>query len=1301
MAAPLTGVGKKKLLEWAETVSDHACRRIEDLRDGVVLLKLYSAVWPRVVDLRRRVKWRSRPVVDWEVRQNWDSLLTAAHELRLPTKALDRAGILHSNFKACYHALVVVYFLYHLARDHNFSVDFAYPIDTDLAEFLQSPSSVDTLAMGGVVDLAQVAQEKAAALEEEIRRAADSDAVSKSASGSPSPPRSSSGEEEEEEHKTANLAGVSENSATPDARSSSRADNSVDVSREDQMAPDASARSSAGSSALVSERQTERTDDEEEEGADAEYDEETTRAAAAMALQLSTASPGAPEDEGVVGAESPSEEESQPLPTQLQAAIPGASRSVQTELTGLGLDKLLIRSWKSRREMDDLRRRLQKAGKAASISKEGAGAGGQAQPEGVTSISWNSSESQERGEVLLTQMRYEIEMLSRKSEHVESVLSFERGKHAQELEELQQSHQKELHFQKEQLERQLSLAERQHHAEEARIRQELVLQLSALKSEMAFQDDSVGQGGISAATDDAIEVELVQLRKLRIVHERQLAVLQEREKSQEALVDSLKAEVATKEKQETTVERDFSRASGKSVELVMEEASAGENSEKPLGGGDGFSAREREWSRLLRLAREESSQLKLDLDEVKLERDSLLMQHSSTAGSKAASWPDSLKEFDSLRKAERLQKEVDRLRAVNRFLRECQQKAPEEVSPSLPDDEEAAEDGRDDAVTSAEKKSNENGKAPDDDWLPSDSIGGDENELDWRLSRLVKLSEDSSENSRAELPHVVWSIVAAILVMRMRLQRSRSALLELRRQSEEARSAAESELLALKAKFGALEAAHEREVDQVRVTYEKSLNAAYVERDVLRRTLGMHAEDIQMMSATRRELLGELFTLESKRSDFLGRTVLSLRERCARLGASEEYLRQQSTILRSLVSVVQQIARADSDEKAIELNQTRLALEVECNGISEKLTVLAKTLEFVEATPKPEDLSSRDEKIELFSKQLRDTEMEFASLKAKFEEKTVQLANANVRVGTLESDAQMQSEEMKRTADERDQLERALEVLQAQFESLKVEKSGEARSLLQKVEDQQYLITEMEEERACWESFDHSIPEELLITDSAHSNVTPSAAHGVVADTSPPDSELSQSGSGVCAVAYETDAAPLSPPPPSAQPQSVGGEGPPHDENREVRTPSSAVESSDFSGVNAAPPLSDVSELSVSGGAVEDGDTRREETPPSSSAPESKDDSEAQRPPLTEAPPSGGQSEMDENRPQEMSNGTELSPSSTGSPLPPAPSSTSETNGVSSSSASAEASPAVSPDLRSPPRPDDAANDEHRVIANA
>lgn len=67
----------------------------------------------------------------------------------LSLQVFDPAGIQRSAFKPCFAILVLCFFLQQLTEDRSFSCDFAYPIDQQLADFLQSRASIATLSRHG------------------------------------------------------------------------------------------------------------------------------------------------------------------------------------------------------------------------------------------------------------------------------------------------------------------------------------------------------------------------------------------------------------------------------------------------------------------------------------------------------------------------------------------------------------------------------------------------------------------------------------------------------------------------------------------------------------------------------------------------------------------------------------------------------------------------------------------------------------------------------------------------------------------------------------------------------------------------------------------------------------------------------------------------------------------------------------------------------------------------------------------------------------------------------------------------
>ena len=145
-----TVVGKPELLEWLNRISSLELHQFTELKDGVALLRALHHIFPAAVDTRK-AKIAERPKFEWEVLANWDIIRASMETLHMPGALCDKTGIQNGRFKPCYSILVMLYFLAHLAEHKDFTVDFAHPIDSKLAAFLQSPASVDALLIGGAL----------------------------------------------------------------------------------------------------------------------------------------------------------------------------------------------------------------------------------------------------------------------------------------------------------------------------------------------------------------------------------------------------------------------------------------------------------------------------------------------------------------------------------------------------------------------------------------------------------------------------------------------------------------------------------------------------------------------------------------------------------------------------------------------------------------------------------------------------------------------------------------------------------------------------------------------------------------------------------------------------------------------------------------------------------------------------------------------------------------------------------------------------------------------------------------------
>eukprot|EP01065_Artemidia_motanka_P036828 TRINITY_DN4487_c0_g1_i1.p1 TRINITY_DN4487_c0_g1~~TRINITY_DN4487_c0_g1_i1.p1 ORF type:complete len:1423 (+),score=446.40 TRINITY_DN4487_c0_g1_i1:37-4305(+) len=142
-------VGKEQILRWASEVTGEPCSRFQDLRNGVVPLRVFAAVLPGIANLNA-LQWCRKPTSDVEARRNFDILEQLAEKARLPEEALDREGVKKGAYAACWHFLATMYFLFKLATEGHYRVAFRRPIDGSIVDFLGSQDSIDLLASSGV-----------------------------------------------------------------------------------------------------------------------------------------------------------------------------------------------------------------------------------------------------------------------------------------------------------------------------------------------------------------------------------------------------------------------------------------------------------------------------------------------------------------------------------------------------------------------------------------------------------------------------------------------------------------------------------------------------------------------------------------------------------------------------------------------------------------------------------------------------------------------------------------------------------------------------------------------------------------------------------------------------------------------------------------------------------------------------------------------------------------------------------------------------------------------------------------------
>ncbi|KPI86721.1 hypothetical protein ABL78_4191 [Leptomonas seymouri] len=139
MTAP-TLLGKAELLAWAADVTGITpCEKYGDLKDGLVYLSLARELFPQDID-SAIVRLQRRGARD--PAKNWSLLSSSLRRHNIPLHLCNRQAVERGHTRHCFNLLVLFYFLLRLARGDQFSVDFAQPVDPQLAAFLQSPDSV-------------------------------------------------------------------------------------------------------------------------------------------------------------------------------------------------------------------------------------------------------------------------------------------------------------------------------------------------------------------------------------------------------------------------------------------------------------------------------------------------------------------------------------------------------------------------------------------------------------------------------------------------------------------------------------------------------------------------------------------------------------------------------------------------------------------------------------------------------------------------------------------------------------------------------------------------------------------------------------------------------------------------------------------------------------------------------------------------------------------------------------------------------------------------------------------------------
>lgn len=144
----MTSVGKSELLTWLANSAGYAS--ISDwsvMTDGVAVMRCIRKFWPITCRgiITGGFNWTITE--EEEKRRNWRVIEQCLKAVTVPIEIFEFGKIAQGKKKACYHFLVMMYFIGAIHSGTAKNIAFAYPIEAPLKEFLQSERVVKVAQM--------------------------------------------------------------------------------------------------------------------------------------------------------------------------------------------------------------------------------------------------------------------------------------------------------------------------------------------------------------------------------------------------------------------------------------------------------------------------------------------------------------------------------------------------------------------------------------------------------------------------------------------------------------------------------------------------------------------------------------------------------------------------------------------------------------------------------------------------------------------------------------------------------------------------------------------------------------------------------------------------------------------------------------------------------------------------------------------------------------------------------------------------------------------------------------------------
>lgn len=859
-------------------------------------------------------------------------------QLKLPITTLDRRGIQSGKFKSCFSFMVMLYFLQNLSKSHEFSVDFAHPIDGSLAAFLQSTASVESLAIGGGLNLDDISISGTSMINDDTSEVmnqvigGDSDTLSQFSSVSNT--RDTGSQPSLRNHSVRN---AQEN----EWKHASQTSNMIRPT------------SASGFSHISTNTSLQNELDNLGFGSVSQHDRHSISSLGSLQITSDN-----------IASIHPSWEEDPVY--KIDAIRVGPNRidtNTQTLLTSRKIEKILIRSMKQKRMLEDAYSTVEKLSKGDKNIMNLTSAEIDSQK---VDIIWKNQRNKLRGELLLTKMRYEIESLNRKVIYLNQQKEFGIKQANHKYEELKAKFDSDILYQIDQARTSATSEQIALLNERLKEREDFDLELKRIRQEIAFEADRIRQGGLHADDDDAIEDEILRLRQLTLTQANQIKTFEESNTILNTMVKSLQnqlREVQDKNKElynhYRLQDENLIGESKKKFERIYQNMTPTEIERQIHNNHEDYSSQ----SKIERLLLLENTKLQNELNSLQSDYNTELehlkyelFKYQQQPASKLLNIDAMEADFDKDQTIDRLESEIERLKRVNNYLRE-RSVVFDKFNSNSTEQDEADEDetplGSELGDSRINQKSSlvaDSALAPDV-WLPSLYIGNSSDDMDDADGKILSIlrgldqigeSQPQVKSVVSEATKLFWKMISDQAIFIQRIKKSRYIILDLYQQTKKI----EDDDVGMKTEHimqsEKARSQHRIEIEDLKHKFVKEQASLLVKLQLTEDSLKESRDMILEAPHRYRQLIESAITDDESRFNVLCK---KLREKEGEISAyklREKLWTHLIECQRNNIELTEKLSKCQDYNEAVKLNKQREELDLEATSCVQQLQALTQ-----------------------------------------------------------------------------------------------------------------------------------------------------------------------------------------------------------------------------------------------------------------------------------------------------------------------------------------------------------------------